>query len=153
MNKMLKEFKEFISRGNVIDLAVGVVIGGAFGKIVSSLVNDLIMPVISLITGGGSVAGLFIQLGKSDVAYTTVEAAKEAGVATLNYGLFIQTVIDFLIIAMAIFLFVKAINRFRKKEAPTPAPAPRLCDYCRLAVADDATRCPHCTSELKAPSA
>ncbi|HOQ63216.1 MAG TPA: large conductance mechanosensitive channel protein MscL [Clostridia bacterium] len=153
MNKTLKEFKEFISRGNVIDLAVGVIIGGAFGKIVSSLVNDLIMPLVSLIIGGSGVAGLFVQLGKSDVAYSSVEAAKEAGVATLNYGLFIQTVIDFLVIAMVIFLFVKAINKFRRKEAPAPAPAPRLCDYCRLAVADDATRCPHCTSELKAPDA
>lgn len=150
MSKIGKEFKEFIMRGNVLDMAVGVVIGGAFGKIVSSLVNDMIMPVISLLTGGSGMSALFVQLGKSDVQYASVEAAKEAGVATLNYGLFIQTVIDFLIIALAIFLFVKAINKFRKKAEPAPAPAPRLCDYCRLAVADDATRCPHCTSELKA---
>jgi len=149
MSKIGKEFKEFIMRGNVVDLAVGVVIGGAFGKIVASLVNDLIMPVISLILGGRSMAGMFVQLGASDVQHATIEAAKEAGVATLNYGMFIQTVIDFLIIALAIFLFVKAINKFRKKDEPAPAPAPRLCDFCRLEVAEEATRCPHCTSELK----
>ena len=149
MNKTLKEFKEFISRGKVIDLAVGVIIGGAFGKIVSSLVNDLIMPLVSLIIGGSGVAGLFVQLGKSDVAYSSVEAAKEAGVATLNYGLFIQTVIDFFLMALCIFLFVKLISNLRKKpEAPAPAPEPRLCPYCKQAVADDATRCPHCTSQL-----
>mgnify|MGYP000952980488 CR=1 FL=1 len=149
MSKMGKEFKEFIMRGNVVDLAVGVVIGGAFGKIVSSLVNDMIMPVVSLLTGGTNMSGLFVQLAQKDVPYASVEAAKEAGVATLNYGLFIQTVIDFLIIALAIFLFVKAINAFRRKEEPAPAPAVRLCDHCRLEVKDDATRCPHCTSELK----
>ena len=148
MSKIGKEFKEFILRGNVLDLAVGVVIGGAFGKIVTSLVNDILMPIISLLTGGVSMSGLFVTLGKSDVAYTTIEAAKEAGVATLNYGMFIQAIIDFLLIALAIFLFVKAINKMRRKQEPAPAPAPRLCDYCRQPVADDATRCPHCTSEL-----
>ena len=150
MKKIGKEFKEFIMRGNVLDMAVGVIIGGAFGKIVSSLVNDVLMPVIGLITGGQNVNNLFVTLSKTDVVYTTVEAAKEAGVATLNYGMFIQTVIDFLIIALSIFLFVKAINSFRKKEEPALAPDPRLCDFCRQEVADDATRCPHCTSELKA---
>ena len=92
---------------------------------------------------------MFVQLGASDVQHATIEAAKEAGVATLNYGMFIQTVIDFLIIALAIFLFVKAINKFRKKDEPAPAPAPRLCDFCRQEVAEEAARCPHCTSELK----
>ena len=150
MSKIGKEFKEFVMRGNVLDLAVGVIIGGAFGKIVASLVNDLLMPVISLLTGGISMSGLFVTLGKTEVPFASVEAAKEAGVATLNYGMFIQAVIDFLIIALCIFLIVKAINSLRKKEAPAaPAPAPRLCGFCRLAVADDATRCPHCTSELK----
>ena len=150
MAKIGKEFKEFVMRGNVLDLAVGVIIGGAFGKIVTSLVNDLLMPVISLFTGGVSMSGLFVTLGKTEVPFASVEAAKEAGVATLNYGMFIQAVIDFLIIALCIFLIVKAINSLRKKEAPAaPAPAPRLCGFCRLAVADDATRCPHCTSELK----
>lgn len=150
MSKIGKEFKEFIMRGNVLDMAVGVVIGGAFGKIVSSLVNDLIMPLVSLLTGGINTSGLFVQLGQSDVVYASVEAAKEAGVATLNYGMFIQAVIDFLIIALAIFLFVKAINSLRRKEEPAPAPDPRKCEYCRQPVADDATRCPHCTSQLSA---
>ena len=150
MSKIGKEFKEFVMRGNVLDLAVGVIIGGTFGKIVASLVNDLLMPVISLLTGGISMSGLFVTLGKTEVPFASVEAAKEAGVATLNYGMFIQAVIDFLIIALCIFLIVKAINSLRKKEAPAAsAPAPRLCGFCRLAVADDATRCPHCTSELK----
>lgn len=153
MSKIGKEFKEFIMRGNVLDLAVGVIIGGAFGKIVSSLVNDVLMPVISLITGGKSLAGLFVPLAAMPENVTTLEAAKEAGIATLNYGMFIQAIIDFLIIALCIFLFVKAINHFRKKEAPAPAPAPRLCDFCRQPVADDATRCNHCTSELKAAKA
>ena len=150
MKKIGKEFKEFIMRGNVLDMAVGVIIGGAFGKIVSSLVNDVLMPVIGLLTGGQNVNNLFVPLTKTDVTYATVEAAQEAGVATLNYGMFIQTVIDFLIIALSIFLFVKAINSLRRKEEPATAPAPRLCDFCRQEVADDATRCPHCTSELKA---
>ncbi|MDI9521350.1 MAG: large conductance mechanosensitive channel protein MscL [Bacillota bacterium] len=148
MRKISKEFKEFIMRGNVLDLAVGVVIGGAFGKIVSSLVNDIIMPLISLLTGGINMSGLFITLGKSDITFASVDAAKEAGVATLNYGMFLQAVIDFLIISLAIFLFVKAINSLRRKQEPAPAPAPRLCEYCRQPVADDATRCPHCTSQL-----
>ena len=100
--------------------------------------------------GGQNVNNLFITLGKTDQVFTTVDAAKEAGVATLNYGMFIQSVIDFLIIAACIFLLVKGINSFRKKEEPAPAPDPRLCDFCRMEVADDATRCPHCTSELKA---
>jgi len=149
MKKIGKEFKEFIMRGNVLDMAVGVIIGGAFGKIVSSLVNDVLMPVIGLLTGGQNVNNLFVPLTKTDVTYATVEAAQEAGVATLNYGMFIQTVIDFLIIALSIFLFVKAINSLRRKEEPATAPAPRLCDFCRQEVAEDATRCPHCTSELK----
>ena len=149
MNKFMKEFKAFALKGNVLDLAIGVIIGGAFGKIVASLVNDIFMPVITLLTGGKNVSGLFVQLAKTDTVYTSIEAAKEAGVSTLNYGLFIQTVIDFLIIALFIFLFVKLINSMRKKEEPAPAPAPKLCPFCKQPVAEDATRCPHCTSELK----
>lgn len=150
MSKIGKEFKEFVMRGNVLDLAVGVIIGGAFGKIITSLVNDMLMPVISLLTGGVSMSGLFVTLGKTEVPFASIEAAKEAGVATLNYGMFIQAVIDFLIIALCIFLIVKAINSFRKKEAPAaPAPAPRLCPFCKQPVDKEATRCPHCTSELK----
>ena len=153
MKKFLDEFKAFALKGNVIDLAVGVIIGGAFGKIVASLVNDIFMPIITLLTGGKNVDNLFLALGDTKgVVYNSIEAAKEAGVSTLNYGLFIQTMIDFLIIALFIFLFIKAINSMKKKEAAVPAPAPRLCPYCKQAVAIDATRCPHCTSELAAKS-
>ena len=151
MKKFVDEFKAFALKGNVMDIAVGVIIGGAFGKIVTSLVNDVFMPILSLVTGGMNVSSLFVQLGKSDVAYETVEAAKEAGVATLNYGLFIQTVIDFLLMALCIFLFVKAISKLRKKQEEAPAPVVRKCDFCLQPVADEATRCPHCTSELPAP--
>lgn len=119
---MLKEFREFISRGNVLDLAVGVIIGGAFGKIVGSLVNDLLMPLIGLLLGGLNFADRFVPLDGQ--AYETLQAAKDAGAATLNYGLFIQAVIDFLIIAFVIFLIVKMANQFRKPAAPPPPPGP-----------------------------
>lgn len=150
MNKTIKEFKDFALKGNVVDLAVGVIIGAAFGKIIASLVNDVFMPVLSLLTGGMNVSSLFVQLSNNEVAYASIDAAKEAGVATLNYGLFIQTVIDFVLIALCIFLFVKAISKMHRKQEAAPAPAPRLCTYCRQPVANDATRCPHCTSELSA---
>ena len=136
MKKWLEEFKKFALKGNVVDMAVGVIIGGAFGKIVSSLVNDLFMPILTLITGGVNTSSLFLALGPGAAA----------GVATLNYGLFIQNVIDFLLIALCVFLFVKALSAFQKKQ-PAP-PAPRICPFCRQAVDDKATRCPHCTSEL-----
>lgn len=153
MKKFLDEFKAFALKGNVIDLAVGVIIGGAFGKIVASLVNDIFMPIITLLTGGKNVNNLFVALSDTKgIVYNSIEAAKEAGVSTLNYGLFIQTLIDFLIIALFIFIFIKAINSMKKKEVAAPAPAPRLCPYCKQAVATDATRCPHCTSELAAKS-
>jgi large conductance mechanosensitive channel len=151
MKKFVQDFKAFALKGNVIDMAVGVIIGAAFGKIVTSLVNDIFMPLISLITGAGNVSGLFVLLGENTTGapILTVQAAKDAGIATLNYGLFIQTVIDFFLMALCIFLFVKLISNLRKKpEAPAPAPEPRLCPYCKQAVADDATRCPHCTSQL-----
>ena len=150
MKKFLDEFKAFALKGNVMDMAVGVIIGGAFGKIVSSLVNDVFMPVLSLLTGGMNVSSLFVQLSKTDTPYTTAEAAAEAGVATLNYGLFIQAIIDFLLMALCIFLFVKAISKLRKKQEEAPAPVVRKCDFCFEPVADAATRCPHCTSELAA---
>lgn len=150
MKKFLNEFKAFALKGNVMDMAVGVIIGAAFGKIVTSLVNDIFMPVLSLITGGTNVSGLFYQLANRDVVYPTIDAAKEAGVATLNYGLFIQTVIDFLLMALCIFLFVKLISKLRKKEEAAPAPVVRKCPFCLQEVADEATRCPHCTSELPA---
>ncbi len=124
MKKFWDEFKAFAIKGNVIDLAVAVVIGGAFGKIVSSLVNDLLMPVLTLLTGGVNVSNLFIPLKEMDPAIKTLEAAKEAGISTLNYGMFIQAIIDFLLIAFGIFLFVKLIAKMKKKEEAAPAPRP-----------------------------
>ncbi|NLE99524.1 MAG: large conductance mechanosensitive channel protein MscL [Anaerolineales bacterium] len=142
---MLKEFKEFITRGNMIDLAIGVIIGGAFGAIVSSLVNDIIMPPIGLLLGKVNFSNLFIDL--SGKGYETLQAAKDAGAATINYGSFINTVINFLIIALVIFLVVKQINRLRKPAAPA-APTTKDCPYCRTAIPIKATRCPNCTSQL-----
>ncbi len=127
-----KEFKEFAVKGNVIDLAVGVIIGGAFGKIVTSLVNDVVMPVITLITGQGNY---------KDLAITLPNAGK------LNYGLFISNVVDFVIIAFVIFIFVKQINRFKKKPAPAPITT-KDCPYCRTSIHLEATKCPNCTSDL-----
>lgn len=141
---MLKEFKEFIMRGNVVDLAVAVVIGAAFGKIVASFVEDVLMPPIGLILGGVDFSDLFINLSGKD--YPSVAAAKAAGAATLNYGIFLNTIINFLIIAFAIFLLLKQINRFQK---PAPAPATKDCPRCISAIPLKATRCPHCTSELQ----
>jgi len=148
MKKFLDEFKKFALRGNVMDLAVGVIIGAAFGKIVASLVNDIFMPVLSLLTGGARFTDLFINL-KGGATYTTLADAQAAGVATLNYGQFIQTVIDFVLMALCVFLFIKLISKLQKKQAPAPAPAPRLCPFCVQPVDEKATRCPHCTSELK----
>ncbi len=146
--KFLSDFKAFITRGNVIDLAVGVMIGGAFGKIVSSLVADLFMPLISLLTGGLNFSGLFISLnGKT---YQTIEAANADGAGTLNYGAFLTNVIDFLLIALCVFLFVRLIGVFAHKKAEAPKPEPRRCPYCFDEIDARATRCPHCTSELKA---
>ena len=146
---MWKEFREFAFKGNVIDLAIGVMIGGAFGKIVTSVVNDLFMPVLSLITGSLDFTKMFIAMdGKK---YTDLAAAQDAGAATFNYGAFIANVIDFLLIALSVFLFVKLINKLRTKKAePAPAAAePRKCPYCKSGIAEDATRCPHCTSMLE----
>ncbi len=147
-----KEFKEFISKGNVIDLAVGVIIGGAFSGIVTNLVTNIITPVISLITGKVSFTDLFITLDGSE--YPTLAAAQEAGAATLNYGLFIQAVIDFIIIAFVIFLLVKGINKIRnigkKEEAPVEeAPTTKVCPFCKTEINIEATRCPNCTSEIE----
>lgn len=146
VKKMFAEFKKFILRGNVMDLAVGVMIGGAFSAIVTSLVNDVCMPVLSLLTGGLNTSGMFVALGEG--SFATIEEAAAAGVATLNYGNFIQAIIDFVLIALCIFLFVKLISKLHKKQEPAPAPAPRLCPFCCQPVDDKATRCPHCTSEL-----
>jgi len=143
---MLKEFKEFAMRGNVIDLGVGFIMGAAFGKIVTSFVNDLLMPPLGLLLANVDFSGLFISL--SGQSYATLKEAKDAGAATLNYGVFLQTLIDFLIIAFAVFLLVKQINRL--KQAPATAPSTRECPYCISAISIKATRCPLCTSELKA---
>ncbi len=142
---MLKEFREFAMRGNVVDLAIGVIIGAAFGKIVSSLVNDIIMPPLGLILGRVDFSNLFVSLsGKS---YASLAEAKAAGAPTLNYGLFINNVLDFLIVAFAVFLLVRGINKLH--HAPAPAsPATRPCPYCLTAVPLAATRCPACTSEI-----
>ena len=147
MKKIIHEFKEFIARGNVVDMAIGVVIGGAFGSITTSLVNDIFMPLLGVITGGINFGGLFYALDGQK--YASIEAAKEAGVGTLNYGAFIQYVINFILIAFCMFIVVRLMNKL-KKPAPAPAPAKpkRLCPYCRSEIADDATRCPHCTSVL-----
>lgn len=142
---MIKEFKEFISKGNVMDLAVGVIIGGAFGKIVTSLVNDVIMPIIGILTGGINFADRFINL--SGTEHATIAAAEEAGAAILKYGAFIQNIIDFLIIAFVIFIVIKQINRFKREEEPAPATT-KECPFCKSEVPLEATRCPHCTSEL-----
>lgn len=143
---MLKEFKEFAMRGNVLDLAVGVIIGGAFGKIVSSLVEDVIMPPIGRLMGPVNFSDLFINLsGKS---YETLKDAKAASAATLNYGLFLNTVINFLIVAFCVFLLVKQINRFVAKPAPAPVPTAKDCPQCAMPIPLAAKRCGHCTSQL-----
>ena len=146
---MLKDFREFVMRGNVVDLAVAVIIGAAFGKIVTSLVNDVIMPPIGLILGNVDFGSLFINL--SGTSYKSLAEAKAAGAATINYGLFLNTVIDFLIVAFVIFLIVRAVGRMQRLHAaPAPvAPVTRECPFCISAVPLKATRCPHCTSELK----
>ena len=145
---MLKEFKEFIMRGNVVDLAVAVIIGGAFGKIISSFVDDVLMPPIGLALGNVDFANLFINLSGKD--YPSVAAAKAAGAATLNYGVFFNQVINFLIIALAIFILLKQINRLQRPAAePAAVPTTKDCPYCLSTVPLKATKCAHCTSELK----
>lgn len=148
----ISEFKTFIMRGNVIDLAVGVIIGGAFQKIVNSLVNDIVMPLISLLTGGIDFPNWFFVLGEGDFA--TAAAAKEAGVATLNYGTFLSTALDFLIMAFVIFLIIKGINsvteKFKKEKTEEPAaPTTKVCPYCKSEIDIAATKCPHCTSDVE----
>ena len=142
---MYKEFKEFIMRGNVVDLAVAVVIGAAFGRIVTSFVEDILMPPIGLALGGVDFSNLFINLSGKD--YPSIAAAKAAGAATLNYGVFINNILNFLIIAFAIFLLIRSINRMQR---PAPAaPTTKDCPYCLSAVPLKATKCAHCTAELK----
>jgi large conductance mechanosensitive channel len=143
---MLKEFKEFVMRGNVVDLAIGIVIGVAFGKIVTSFVEDVLMPPIGLALGNVDFSNLFINLSGKD--YPSVAAAKAAGAATLNYGIFFNAIINFLIIAFAIFILIKQINRWQK-PAPAAAPTTKDCPHCLLPIPVNATRCAHCTSELR----
>lgn len=147
------EFKEFIMRGNVMDMAVGVIIGGAFSSIVGSLTNDVIMPVVTLITGGIDFTNWFIALDGSN--YKTLAEAQEAGAATLNYGTFITAIINFLIIALVIFSVVKAMNKLAEKAKPKAEEAPaepttKKCPYCFSEIDINATKCPHCTSDIPA---
>jgi large conductance mechanosensitive channel len=146
---MLQEFKKFVARGNVIDLAVGIVIGAAFTGVVQSFVNDVLMPPIGWITGGVDFSDLYINLSRED--YASLAEAREAGAATLNYGLFLNALISFLIVAFAVFILVQSYNRLRVlEESAPPAPTEKECTYCRMRVPLDATRCGHCTSELAA---
>ena len=145
---MLKAFKDFIMRGNVVDLAVGIIIGAAFGKIVSSMVSDILMPPLGLVLGKMDFSGLFINL--SGTSYASLAAAKAAGAPTINYGAFINTIVDFVIVAAAIFFIVLQVDKLRKRhEEPPAAPNTKECPYCTSAIAIKATRCPHCTSEVK----
>jgi large conductance mechanosensitive channel len=145
---MLQEFKQFIARGNVVDLAVGVVIGGAFGKIITSFVEDVLMPPIGLAMGNVDFSNLFLNLSGKDFA--SVAAAKAAGAATLNYGMFFNHIINFIIVAFAIFILIKQINRMQKPAPAAAAAAPtKDCPHCLTAIPIKATKCGHCTSDLK----
>lgn len=143
---MFKEFKEFALRGNMLDMAVGIILGAAFGKIVSSLVSDVLMPPLGLLLGKLDFSNLFISL--NGTAYSSLAAAKATGAATLNYGLFVNQVVDFLIVAFVIFIIVRQVNRL-KRPAPAAAPTTKECPRCLSTVPLKATRCPHCTSDLK----
>lgn len=146
---MFKEFKEFAMRGNVLDMAIGIIIGGAFGKIVSSAVSDVLMPPIGLLLGKVDFSSLFINL--SGQPQPSLAAAKAAGAPTINYGVFLQTIFDFVIIAFVIFLLVRQVNRLtRKPEAPPGPPTTKDCPHCLLTIPIKATRCAHCTSEVRA---
>jgi len=146
---MLKEFKEFALRGNVLDMAIGIIIGAAFGKIITSFVSDVLMPPVGLLLGNADFSNLFINL--TDKPYATLADAKAAGAATIRYGIFLNTVLDFVIVAFAIFLLIRQVNRMsRQPEAPPAAPTTKPCSYCLSSIPINATRCPHCTSDLKA---
>ncbi len=149
---MLKDFKEFAMRGNVIDMAVGIIIGAAFGGIVNSLVSDMIMPPIGLILKNIDFSNLFLVLKEGKVAgpYTSVAAAKAAGAVTINYGLFINTIVSFVIVAFSVFLLVRGVNKLKSQsEAKKPEVTTKECNYCYSTIPIKAIRCPHCTSELK----
>jgi large conductance mechanosensitive channel len=142
---MWKEFREFAIKGNAVDLAIGVMIGAAFGAVVTSLVNDIVMPPIGKLLGGVDFSNFFVVLGPGQ--YPSVKAAKEAGAATLNYGIFINTVINFAIIAFVLFLIVRTMNRLKRAE-PAPSPTSKACPHCAMQIPLKATRCPHCTSAV-----
>jgi large conductance mechanosensitive channel len=149
---MLKEFKEFAMRGNVVDMAVGIIIGGAFGTIVKSLVDDVLMPPLGLLLGGVDFSNFFLVLKEGATAagpYASVSSAKAAGAVSVNYGLFLNSVISFMIVAFAVFLLIRGINAMRRREEAAPAPAStKECPYCTSAIPVKASRCPHCTSQL-----
>lgn len=146
---MFQEFKKFILRGNVMDMAVGIVIGAAFGKIVTSLVGDILMPPLGLVLGHVDFSNLFISL--SGEHFASLADAKKAGAATINYGVFLNTILEFLIIALALFIVIRAVNRLAVKPPEAPAaPTNKDCPYCFSSIAIKATRCPNCTSDLKA---
>ncbi len=148
---MLKSFKEFIMRGSVVDLAVGIIIGAAFGKIVTSMVNDILMPPLGLVLGKMDFSGLFINL--SGTPYPSLAAAKAAGAPTINYGAVSNTIVDFLIVSAAIFFIVLQVATLRRRHEAPAAPSTKECPYCLSAIAIKATRCPHCTSDVKAAKA
>ena len=150
---MLKEFKKFALKGNMIDLAVGIIIGAAFGGIVNSLVSDVIMPPIGLLLGNIDFSNFFLVLKEGKVAgpYVSLATAKAAGAVSLNYGVFVNTIVSFLIVAFSVFLLVRSVNKLRRKEeVPPVVPTTKECTYCFTSIPIKATRCPHCTSELKA---
>ena len=144
---MLQEFKKFSMRGNVLDMAIGVIIGAAFGKIITSFVNDILMPPIGLLLGRVDFSNLFLNL--SGKPYGSLEEAQAAGAATINYGVFLNTVLDFIIVAFVIFLLIRQVNRLKREpEAPPAEPTTKECPYCLSTIPIKATRCPHCTSEI-----
>jgi large conductance mechanosensitive channel len=143
---MLKEFKEFAMRGNVLDMAIGIIIGAAFGKIISSFVADVLLPPIGLLMGGADFSNYFVTI--KGAAQPTLAAAKAAGAVTINYGFFINTVLDFLIVAFAIFMLIRQVNRFKKKEEPVAAPETKECPQCLSVIPLKAKRCAHCTTQL-----
>jgi len=148
---MLKEFREFAMRGNVVDMAVGIIIGAAFGSIVTSLVNDVVMPPIGLLLGNVDFSNLFLTLLEGEIAgpYSSLADAQSAGAVTINYGIFINTIISFLFIAFAVFLLIRAINRLQKEEkTPSVEPITKQCPFCMSEINIGASRCPHCTSQI-----
>ena len=146
---MFKEFKEFAMKGNVLDMAIGIIIGAAFGKIITSFVSDILMPPLGLLLGKMDFSNLFINLSGGD--FPTIAAAKAAGAATLNYGVFLNTIIDFVIVAFAIFLLIRQVNKFKRQPAAAP-PNTKDCPFCVSSIPIQAKRCPHCTSQLNPAS-